>query len=156
VLYSCKDRAWKIADFGIATEGSETTENLTYVPVGTFGYRAPELLDFHSGPASYTNKVDIWALGCVLYELVTARKPLEVEERAQQLYLESRSPTVKNTTLGLDMKFDGFSELEVSSLTKTALRMLKIDSSTRPTAPEMSEEFRTLLYPIPTGIRALN
>lgn len=33
---------------------------------GTGGYRAPELIrDIHQ----FTNKVDIWALGCILHEL---------------------------------------------------------------------------------------
>ena len=35
---------------------------------GTSNYRAPELL---SEQPTFTNKVDIWALGCVLYELST-------------------------------------------------------------------------------------
>jgi serine/threonine protein kinase len=37
---------------------------------GTPSYRAPELL---TNDASFTNKVDIWALGCILHELATGR-----------------------------------------------------------------------------------
>src|SRR5436190_16344683 len=38
---------------------------------GTGGYRAPELLKEFS---KYNNKVDIWAMGCILYELVVGKK----------------------------------------------------------------------------------
>ena len=34
-------------------------------------YRGPELLDEDSG---YTNKTDIWAFGCIAYELCTKKK----------------------------------------------------------------------------------
>ena len=37
---------------------------------GTGGYRAPELIKENS---KYNNKVDIWALGCILYELVVGQ-----------------------------------------------------------------------------------
>jgi serine/threonine protein kinase len=38
---------------------------------GTEGYRAPELM---TEQPAYTDKVDIWAIGCIMYELVTGRK----------------------------------------------------------------------------------
>jgi serine/threonine protein kinase len=38
---------------------------------GTSGYRAPEVL---REEAIYTNKVDIWAVGCILYELAAGNK----------------------------------------------------------------------------------
>jgi serine/threonine protein kinase len=41
---------------------------------GTVGYRAPEPIQYHGFPNKYTNKVDIWALGCILYELVLGKQ----------------------------------------------------------------------------------
>jgi len=38
---------------------------------GTASYRAPEL---YQEQASFNNKVDIWALGCILFELVVLQK----------------------------------------------------------------------------------
>jgi serine/threonine protein kinase len=35
---------------------------------GTIGYRSPELI---TESPTFTSKSDIWALGCILYELVT-------------------------------------------------------------------------------------
>jgi serine/threonine protein kinase len=59
---------WKIADFGLATDGTSKKAHTTQYSRGTCSYRAPELLkDTHP---TFTNKVDIWALGCILYELV--------------------------------------------------------------------------------------
>jgi serine/threonine protein kinase len=62
---------WKVADFGISTEGTSITALKTTQSRGTDGYRAPELI--HEG--RYSNKVDIWALGCILYLLATGKSP---------------------------------------------------------------------------------
>ena len=51
-------------------KGSATRARTTIDSRGTASYRAPELLSEHP---TYTNKVDIWALGCILYELVTEK-----------------------------------------------------------------------------------
>ena len=55
----------KIGDFGISIK----LENTRYAKsqVGTFNYMAPEILKGEK----YNNKADIWALGCVIYELCT-------------------------------------------------------------------------------------
>jgi serine/threonine protein kinase len=46
-------------------------DHTTSLARGTASYRAPEVL---SEEATYTNKVDIWSLGCILHELLTGRK----------------------------------------------------------------------------------
>jgi serine/threonine protein kinase len=53
---------------------------------GTGGYRAPELL---LEPSSYTNKVDIWALGCILIELATGKKPFREDWNVREYYLST-------------------------------------------------------------------
>lgn len=40
---------------------------------GTPAYRAPELL---MGKYAFSNKVDVWYIGCILYELVVGQRPL--------------------------------------------------------------------------------
>jgi serine/threonine protein kinase len=50
--------------------GTSTGALTTLLARGTASYRAPELLTEHP---VYTNKVDIWAVGCILYELVTGK-----------------------------------------------------------------------------------
>ena len=77
---------WKIADFGITQEGTSRTPLITTSSRGTASYRAPELL---TDSPIYTNKVDIWALGCIAFEIFTGRKRFgsdwEVQNLAQSM-----------------------------------------------------------------------
>src|SRR5277367_7080120 len=72
VLYSSIGGWWKIADFGIISPGTTSRSLTTTSARGKEGYRAPEL--FHHFKSTYTNKVDVWSLGCILYELSTEQK----------------------------------------------------------------------------------
>jgi len=72
VLFSEIDRCWKIADFGTACQATSKRLNTTREARGTQGYRAPEVLILDD--ARYNKKSDIFALGCIIYEIVTGRK----------------------------------------------------------------------------------
>jgi serine/threonine protein kinase len=61
---------WKIADFGLSAKAESKRAYTTVYSRGTSCYRAPELLAEH---AAFTNRVDIWALGCILHELATGK-----------------------------------------------------------------------------------
>jgi len=87
VLYSSYSKGWKIADFGFSSEGSSRNVNVSEALRGTPSYRAPELLRDNV----YTTKVDIWAVGCILYEIVTQQKAFENDWRVAQCYAESKS-----------------------------------------------------------------
>jgi serine/threonine-protein kinase len=77
-LIEHSDGRIKIADFGIArlTEATELTEAGTIV--GTAAYLSPEQAE----GGAVTEASDVFALGVVLYELLTARRPWEVESLA--------------------------------------------------------------------------
>jgi len=59
--------ALKIADFGLAMHVKKPDFSTDVV---TMPYRAPELL---LGDCFYDAKIDLWACGCILYEMVTGK-----------------------------------------------------------------------------------
>ncbi|PKN55549.1 MAG: serine/threonine protein kinase, partial [Deltaproteobacteria bacterium HGW-Deltaproteobacteria-14] len=74
----------KVTDFGVAKDlGDHDTEPLTQrgAAVGTPAYMAPEQVT--GGPVSA--QTDLYALGCVLHELVTGRPPFAHDGRAELL-----------------------------------------------------------------------
>jgi NIMA (never in mitosis gene a)-related kinase 1/4/5 len=64
----------KIGDFGISKELKQTGE-LANTVIGTPYYMSPEILS----DQSYGAKSDIWALGCVLYELCNLKHAFDVK-----------------------------------------------------------------------------
>ena len=65
-LFISKDYKIKIGDFGISRI-LNSSKSFANTQKGTINYMAPEMLKKEG--EYYNNKVDIWALGCVIYEL---------------------------------------------------------------------------------------
>ena len=63
-----------MGDFGIS-KVLESTTQVAMTVVGTPYYLAPEACQ--SEP--YTTKSDVWALGCILYELCMLRQPFQAD-----------------------------------------------------------------------------
>jgi hypothetical protein len=70
-LFLCDTGQVKVTDFGIAKAVSGTSLTATGTLVGTLPYMAPE--QWLGEAAAFSN--DIWAIGCVLYELLSGRPP---------------------------------------------------------------------------------
>jgi tRNA A-37 threonylcarbamoyl transferase component Bud32 len=70
------DGTAKVADFGIAKLASAMERTSTGVVVGTPAYLAPEVLA--GAPASPAS--DVWAVGCLLHEMLTGAKPFRGDE----------------------------------------------------------------------------
>jgi hypothetical protein len=88
-VLSVKD-VWKLADFGIARDQTMGTQNPTFVGVGTWRYMAPELWN----GASPTVETDLYALGCLAFELLAGSPPFlgpDVEDYRRQ-HLQSPPP----------------------------------------------------------------
>jgi serine/threonine protein kinase len=82
----------KLLDFGIAkaSDPAVTRENASLLPttppgstepgaiLGTFQYMAPEQIEGHRADA----RTDLFAFGCVLFEMLTGRKAFEGETHA--------------------------------------------------------------------------
>ena len=86
----------KIGDFGVAkrVRDSDATELRTVT--GTQGYEALEIRGYvevdEGNPSSiYTNVVDIWSLGCVVYKLVAKHVPFQ-NGRAIKRFCDKRIP----------------------------------------------------------------
>ncbi len=81
-IFLTHDRRVKILDFGLAVTlagmGSVDTASATFLTapglvVGTIGYMSPEQIRGEQVTAS----TDLFALGCVLYEMLSAKRPFE-------------------------------------------------------------------------------
>jgi serine/threonine protein kinase len=133
-LYSVQDRAWKIADFGLTSEGTSKHAQTTRHSRGTSGYRAPELVNGEK--YLYTNKVDVWAIGCILYELVLHEKAFTDDLHVVHYSLPG-GPTLK-LPLTSQVVQDKNRRLFLSN---RMLAMLELDESKRPRAEELYNEF---------------
>jgi serine/threonine protein kinase len=82
----------KIGDLGLCKSVEGLTQNSSRFP-GTSSYMSPEVV---SEEKDYTSKIDVWALGCVLYELLTlerlfdAKNDFKIKEKI--LYGEIKLP----------------------------------------------------------------
>ncbi|MFE0633288.1 serine/threonine-protein kinase [Streptomyces sp. NPDC058864] len=122
----------KIGDFGIARFVDDPAAGLTMTGqiVGTSLYLAPErALGRTAGPAS-----DVYALGCVLYQLLTGRAPFQGDSATALLYQHIDSAPVPPSQLGVDLPsaFEGY-----------LLGLLAKQPEDRPTAQDVADWFRT-------------
>jgi serine/threonine protein kinase len=132
VLYSGIERRWKIADFGFSSEGSSDKANTSHNSRGTPSYRAPELMNEASG-TKYTNKVDIWAMGCILYEILFRKKAFSGDMAVLSYLLSKERPGFP-----VDVLLDDPSR---QLFEKTIYSMLELEPANRPTAPQLVETF---------------
>jgi eukaryotic-like serine/threonine-protein kinase len=97
----------KVADFGIARQfDEEPALTLSGVQIGTPSYMAPEQVSGIAGtigPAA-----DIYALGALLYEMLTGRPPFRgesvIETQRQVIHQEPVSPSRLNTKVPRDLE----------------------------------------------------
>jgi serine/threonine protein kinase len=75
-IFIGSDGQIKLADFGLATSKPPPLTTLN----GVLQYQAPELL---VNDRAYDEKVDVWALGIVLYELLVGDVPFPVVNEDQ-------------------------------------------------------------------------
>lgn len=76
-VFLTKDEEVRIGDLGVAKMMAESA-NFAHTLVGTPYYLSPEMAE----EKPYNEKSDVWALGCVLYELCTLRHPFEANNQA--------------------------------------------------------------------------
>lgn len=94
-----------VGDFGLATrldaDGSAAARSMS----GSLPWMAPEAV---RGDASLTTAIDIWALGIILYELLTGVRPFAESDRSvlRKRILEAEPPSPRAINPGIDRDLD--------------------------------------------------
>jgi hypothetical protein len=122
---------WKLADFGLTCETTSKTFESTELARGTPGYRAPELLK--EGEYKYNTKADIWAMGCILFELVVGKKQFSSDLAVIEHYRSERDVDVSTSIT--------FSEASMNQFSHVIGELLQFDPKARPSAQNLVDEF---------------
>nr|WP_281376337.1 serine/threonine-protein kinase [Actinomycetospora corticicola] len=132
-----------LADFGItrASTGRSTSLTASHVVVGSLQYMAPEQFDGVSGPA-----VDIYSLGCVLFQCLTGVPPFEVDglPSLMKAHTESAPPAPSERCREIPAGFDDV----------VARAMAKDPADRYASAAEFAKDARRVVLPHdphPTG-----
>jgi serine/threonine protein kinase len=120
-----------LADFSFTSEADSKALLISNDSRGTNCYRAPELVTFD---AVYNNKVDIWSMGCILYELAVGRRAFNSD------WATSEYKKASGTTLEIHLD-EYFSTQCKESIKMYIMHMLQVDSTLRPSATHLLEEF---------------
>jgi serine/threonine protein kinase len=135
-------RRWKIADFGTASEATSKKFNTTQFSRGSSSYRAPEILKEN---AKYNNKVDVWAFGCILYELSTGQKLFPndwaVMEYVTKGALKFPLAWPENSLVGVEDCAPKLSLDAYTDFSKNLLSTLDLVSSSRPKALDLANTY---------------
>nr|GEX88048.1 receptor-like protein kinase HSL1 [Tanacetum cinerariifolium]GEX88051.1 receptor-like protein kinase HSL1 [Tanacetum cinerariifolium] len=127
----------KVADFGIAkvlrARGKDST---TTVVAGSYGYLAPE----YAYSCKATTKCDVYSFGVVLMELITGKKPVEVEfgENKNIIYWISTKVETKEGAISvLDKRLSGYYNNEIIKVLRIAIRCTCKTAALRPSMNEV-------------------
>ena len=83
-LFVTKKGKIKLGDFGIARDTEATALTAAGKTVGTYAYMAPEQIQ---GNAAISRKTDLYATGCLLYEVLTGETPFVSDNPAEMLMM---------------------------------------------------------------------
>ena len=97
----------KLADFGLSKRLTNTTGYNTRA--GTQSYMAPEILDFlnlYEPGLDYTDAVDIWSTGCIVYRLIIGVVPFPLSTLLMK-YCKDKSLFPYNALFDSGIKSEG-------------------------------------------------
>lgn len=130
----------KIGDFGLATTNLHTIEGPREASMqgeskeltsglGTFLYIAPEVLSKKGISARYNQKVDMFSLGIIFFEMLASQRCYKTSMERYQLLGDLRSPAVKFPS--------SWDKVRFASQTQIIRELLDHDPSKRPTPMAM-------------------
>ena len=112
----------KLGDFGLSrVMGKDSV--YAYTHVGTPYYMSPEQIT----DARYTEKSDVWSLGCIVYEMATLKPPFQARN---------------HVTLAMKIKegrFDRLPSRYSEELNRTIQWMLNVDYRRRPSVSDLTK-----------------
>lgn len=125
----------QLSDFGLAIWAPSNPTSLTHSDVvGTFGYLAPEYFMY----GKVTDKVDVYAFGVVLLELLSGRKPISSDgssPKGQESLVMWATPVLSSGDISdlLDPRLDvEHDEVEVRRMASAASLCLRRSARLRP------------------------
>ncbi|MFS7989023.1 putative protein kinase RLK-Pelle-LRR-IX family [Helianthus anomalus] len=113
------DMRAKVADFGLVKSTPDGKHSMETRVAGTFGYLAPE----YAATGRVTTKVDVYAFGVVLMELITGRKALDdtlTDEKSHLVTWFRRAVISENIVKAIDQTLDTDEEDTLESICKVA------------------------------------
>ncbi|MCO6458949.1 MAG: serine/threonine protein kinase [Pirellulaceae bacterium] len=104
-LFFTRTGALKLGDFGIARDTKDTDLTADRLTVGTYAYMSPEQI---RGDKGITGKTDLYALGCLLYEMLTGHPPYLGENFAQlfEQHLRDEPPSIRQSVPDCPLELD--------------------------------------------------
>ena len=124
------DKTLRLSDFGLAAVAAKRRLTAQGKTAGTFLYMAPEQIR----GGEITPQTDIYALGCVFFELLTGQPPFVGDTPAATLHMHCKSTPPRPTEFALDCP---------PALETLVLRMLEKNPQQRPeSAAEVARELR--------------
>jgi len=143
-LFVTNDGIVKIVDFGLAMLAGQTRLTQPGMIVGTLAYMAPEQLQGND----VDRRSDIWALGVVLYEMLTGQLPFTGEQKGEKVFSYS---SLNQTLLPIDLTELRHSELP-AKLEQIINKALQKDRESRyQRVEEMLTDLRELKSEHQTG-----
>ena len=109
-------RRVKVMDLGLALQRRHNDSDAMDKPVGTLAFSCPEIV---TGRA-YSDKADVWSLGCVLYAMATGRPPFGADNP-----LAVAQKVVKGAYTPVDASYSPL-------LHEVIRRLLTVDPAARP------------------------